>query len=96
MSKYEEKMKALDVLKTAIDSVNAATDAIDNFAEKFGAKPEKREKEKMISLFELTDMVADETGMKKECVYEALATALDFISDLGLTLLVKEDEDDDE
>jgi hypothetical protein len=91
MSKYEEKMKALKVLKDAIDAVNTATDAIDDFAEKFGMKP----KEKTVNLADLAEMVADETGMKESCVFDALTSAFDLIKDLGLTI-VMEDEDDDE
>jgi len=92
MSKYEEKMKALEVLKDAIDAVNNATDAIDGFAEKYGLKP----KEKTVSLIDLAEMVSKETGMKEGCVYTALECAFDLIKDLDLTVTVAEDEDDDE
>ncbi len=92
MSKHEEKMKALEVLKEAIDAVNTATDAIDEFAEKYGLKPE----EKTVDLIDLAEMVSEETGMKEGCVYTALECAFDLIKDLDLTVTVAEDEDDDE
>ena len=41
MSKYEEKMKALAVLKAAVDKVDDALEAIDAFADTIGIKPEK-------------------------------------------------------
>ena len=41
MSKYEEKMKALAVLKAAVDKVDDALEAIDAFADKLGIMPEK-------------------------------------------------------
>jgi hypothetical protein len=96
MSKYEEKMKALEVLKDAIDAVNNATDAIDRFAKANGMKPQVKEDEKTVDLIDLAEMVSEETGMKEGCVYTALECAFDLIKDLDLTVTVAEDEDDDE
>lgn len=88
----KEKMMALKVLKEAIDAVNKATDAIDSFADRFGMKP----KEKKVDLYDLAGLVAGETGMKESCVFDALACAFDLIRDLGLTVVVDEEDEDDE
>lgn len=88
----KEKMMALKMLKAAVDSVDNALEAIEDFAEKFGIEPEERK----VDLYELTEIVAGETGMKKSCVFDVLTCAFDLIKDLKLTLVVEEDEDDDE
>ena len=93
MSKYEEKMKALAVLKAAVDKVDAALEAIDAFADKLGITPEK---EKTVELPELAAMVAKEIKMRPGCVHAVLVTAFDLIRELDLTVVVEEDEDDDE
>lgn len=87
-----EKLMALQVLKDAIDAVNEATDAIDYFAEKYGMKP----KEKKVDLCELAKMVADETGRKESCVMDVLISTFDLIEDLGLTVVLDEEDEDDE
>lgn len=91
MNKYDEKMKALDVLKEAIDGVGAATKAIEDFVEKFVDDPE----ESVVDLFDLTDMVSKELRKKPGCVYDILETAFNLIKDKKLTLVIEEDEEDD-
>lgn len=93
MSKFEEKMKALAVLKAAVDKVDAALEAIDAFADKLGITPEK---DKTVDLSELAAMVAKEIKMRPGCVHAVLVTAFDLIRELDLTVVVEEDEDDDE
>ena len=93
MSKYEEKMKALAVLKAAVDKVDDALEAIDAFADTIGIKPEK---EKTVELPELAAMVAKEIKMRPGCVHAVLVTAFDLIRELDLTVMVEEDNDDDE
>ena len=93
MSRNEEKMKALAVLKAAVDKVDDALDAIDAFADEIGIKPRK---EKTVGLPELAAMVSKETRMRPSCAYEVLVTAFSLIRELDLTVMVEEDEDDDE
>ena len=93
MSRNEEKMKALAVLKAAVDKVDDALDAIDAFADEIGIKPRK---EKTVGLPELAAMVSKETRMRPGCAYEVLVTAFSLIRELDLTVMVEEDEDDDE
>lgn len=93
MSKYEEKMKALAVLKTAVDKVEDALEAIDAFADSISIMPEK---EKTVELPELAAMVAKKIKMRPCCVCEVLVTAFDLIRELNLMVVVEEDEDDDE
>ena len=93
MSRNEEKMKALAVLKAAVDKVDDALDAIDAFADEIGIKPRK---EKTVGLPELAAMVSKETRMRPSCAYEVLVTAFDLIRELDLTVMVEGDEDDDE
>ena len=66
MSRNEEKMKALAVLKTAVDKVDDALEAIDAFADEIGIKPRK---EKTVGLPELVAMVSKETRMRPSCAY---------------------------
>ena len=93
MSKYEEKMKALAVLKNAVDKVDDALEAIDALADTIGIKPEK---EKTVELPELAAMVAKEIKVRPGCVHAVLVTAFDLIREMDLTVVVEEDEDDDE
>ena len=93
MSKYEEKMKALAVLKNAVDKVDDALEAIDAFADSIGITPEK---EKTVELPELAAMVAKEIKVRPGCVHAVLVTAFDLIREMDLTVVVEEDEDDDE
>jgi len=93
MSRNEEKMKALAVLKAAVDKVDDALDAIDAFADEIGIRPKK---EKTVGLPELAAMVSKETGMRPGCAYEVLVTAFGLIRELDLTVMVEGDEDDDE
>ena len=93
MSRNEEKMKALAVLKTAVDKVDDALEAINAFADEIGIKPRK---EKTVGLPELAAMVSKETRMRPGCAYEVLVAAFGLIRELDLTVMVEGDEDDDE
>lgn len=88
----KEKLMALKMLKAALDSVDDAIEAIEEFAGKYGIELEER----TVDLCELTEMVVGETGMKPSCVYDALSCAFDLIKDLNLTVIAEEDKDDDE
>lgn len=88
----KEKLMALKTLKAALDSVDEAIEAIEEFATKHGIEPEER----TVDLCELTEMVVGETGLKPGCVYDALCCAFDLMKDLNLTVVAEEDEDDDE
>ena len=91
MSRNEEKMKALAVLKAAVDKVDDALDAIDVFADEIGIKPRK---EKTVGLPELAAMVSKETRIRPDCAYEILVTAFDLIRELDLTVMFEGHEDD--
>lgn len=87
MKNYEEKMKALGILKAAVESVNSAMEAIDSFASANGLQ------DAHVTIPELAGMVSAELEMKPECVCAVLETAFEMITDLRLTVEV---EDDDE
>lgn len=89
MSKYEEKMKALQVLKAAVDKVDEVMAAIDDFADTYGIAP------KTISVEELARVVGKVTHKSPFCVEEILRTALDFLKENRIETIVAEDDDDD-
>lgn len=92
MSKYEEKMKALAVLKDAVDKVDRAKDAIDAFADALGLNPEK---EKTVDLPKLAAMVAVELKMRPGCVYTVLTAVFDLIRERNLTVVMEDDDNDE-
>ena len=92
MNKKEEKIRATKVLYAAVKSIDEARKAIDEFADAFGITEEK----KQVDLCDLTEMVHEECGMARECAYITLSVAFDLIREKGLTVVVKEKEDEED
>ena len=89
MKNYEEKMQALEILKSAMESVNDAMEAIDGFASANGLK------DSHVTIHELAGMVSAEMEMKPHCVCAVLEAAFDMIGNLNLTVDVEGFEDDE-
>ena len=89
MKNYEEKMKAVEILKAAVESVNNALDAIDCFARANGLQ------DCHVTIPGLAGMVSAELEMKPECVCAVLEAAFAMIKDLNLTVDVEDSEDDE-
>lgn len=90
MKNYEEKMRAMEILEAAVESMNNVMEAIDGFARTNGLT------DSHVTIPELASLVAAELEMKPECAYAVLETAFDMISTLRLTVDVEDDEDDEE
>ena len=81
-------MKALDILENAMNAVNTAVEAIDQYARQIGVKG------KQVTIEDLALMAASKAGMDLMCVTRALDAAFSLIRDLEL-IVVAEDDDDE-
>jgi len=95
MSKYEEKMKALEVLKEACNKVTDAMNAIEDFAEEYGINVSFEKGPKEVTVEDLGEMVAEELHLKPSCAVAAVTCAFDLIRELELTVLTGEEDDDE-
>ena len=95
MSKYEEKMKALEVLKEACNKVTDAMNAIEDFAEEYGINVSFEKGPKEVTVEDLGEMVAEELHMKPSCAAAAVACAFDLIREYDLIVLDGEEDDDE-
>ena len=85
-----ETMKVLELVKTALDQLDKAMDAIDAMAEAYDL-PRPGD---TVSVQGLVCLVSKETKIHPSCAEKVLRTALRFARDLDLSIAVeKEDED---
>lgn len=91
MNDYEQRMKALDVLKDACEKVTDAMNAIEKLSEACGIKKDK------ISVNEMAYAVGKITGKSPFCVEEILRATIKFMveNEVHDIYLGEEDEDDE-
>jgi len=91
MNDYEQKMKALDVLKDACDKVTNAMDAIEKFSKSCGIKKEE------ITVCEMAYAVGKITGKSPFCVEEILRATIKFMEENEIhDIYLDEENEDDE
>lgn len=87
----KQRMEATKAIESVMEEVGKA---IDLLKKEVGTEDEPEER--TVDLFDLTEMVSMELHMKPECVYAVISIAFDMIKDLGLTVVIDEEDGEEE